>query len=134
LLDLRVGIFDSNDRERVVPLTRGFRGGIVGMDGNERHGHLIINTVSVVGYTIIGMPSVSEFDDTVRQAPLHAFNQAGILDVLNRNTVHPNNPNVIFAGSFMFAEDERNSDYEGNPYVFPSGIAGLLGRGGEVNE
>jgi len=79
---------------------------------------------------VIGMASKSMFDDTVRLAPLHAFYQNGILDVLNRNTVTPNNPKIIFTGSFIFADDFRNSDEDtsagGGSYAFPSEIAGLF--------
>jgi len=126
-LDFRVGVFAEGDKEKNVPIKPGFSGGIIGADGNEKYGHLVINTVSDAHYPVIGSARISTFDDTVRLAPAHAFSQIGILDVLNRNTVHPDNPSVIFAGQFMFAEDHRNSDDTGN-YPFPSGIVELFER------
>jgi hypothetical protein len=126
-LDFRVGVFADDDRERLNPIHPGIVGGIIGTDGNERHGHLVVNTVSDAFYPVIGRADKSTFDDTVRLAPPHAFSQAGILDVMNRNTVCPSNPSVIFAGSFMFAEDLRNSD-EAGAYAFPAGIAELFDR------
>jgi hypothetical protein len=127
-LDFRVGIFAPDDHDRFTPLTPGIVGGIIGTDGNERHGHLVVNTVSDAFYPVIGSANRSRFDiDTVRLAPLHAYVQTTILDVLNRNTVHPNAPAEIFTGGFMFAEDYRNSDELG-AYPFPSGIADLFER------
>jgi ParB family chromosome partitioning protein len=66
-------------------------------------------------------------------APFEAFNQAGILDVLNRNLVHPDAPAIIFTGSFMFADDDRNND-EGMAYAFPAEIAELFERTVIINE
>jgi hypothetical protein len=132
-LDLRVGIFAPEDTDRINPLTLGISGGIIGTDGNENHGHLISNTVSLANYPVIGSMSISRFDETVRLAPFEAFNQAGILDVLNRNTVHPDAPAIIFTGSFMFADDDRNSD-EGMAYAFPAEIAKLFERTVTQNE
>ena len=123
LLDFRVGVFARDDHERVNPLTIGISGGIIGMDGSENNGHLVVNTVSDAFYPVIGRSNRSRFDETVRLAPLDAYTQRSILDVLNRNTVHPNAPSVIFTGKFMFAEDERNGGY-----AFPSGIVELFGR------
>jgi hypothetical protein len=127
VLDFRVGIFAEDDHERLTPITIGIVGGIIGTDGNDNHGHLVVNTVSDAFYPVIGRANKSAFDDTVRLAPPHAYSQSGILDVMNRNTVHPNNPAIIFTGGFMFAEDERNSD-ENGAYAFPSGISGLFDR------
>jgi hypothetical protein len=124
-LDFRVGIFEETDRDRQNPIRAGIVGGIIGTDGNENYGHLVVNTVSCAYYPVIGFISKSRFDDTVRLAPANAFYQAGILDVMNRNTVYPNAPAVIFTGRFMFAEDERNND-NGGAYAFPSEIAGLF--------
>jgi len=126
-LDFRVGIFAVEDKDRVNPLTVGISGGIIGMDGNENHGHLISNTVSLAYYPVIGSANRSVYDETVRLAPYDAFNQSGILTVVNRNTVHPNAPAIIFTGSFIFAEDDRNSDESGK-YAFPTEIAGLFER------
>jgi hypothetical protein len=124
-LDFRVGIFAVEDADRINPLTVGISGGIIGMDGNENHGHLISNTVSLAFYPVIGSTNRSVFDETVRLAPLDAFNQTGILTVVNKNTVHPNAPAIIFTGSFIFADDDRNSD-ESGVYAFPTEIAGLF--------
>ena len=122
-LDLVAGIFENNDRTKPIKLGRA--GGIIGTDGNDNNGHLIMNSVSDSLYLVIGSPRKSTFDGTVRLAPAYAYYQAGILDVLNRNTVHPDNPGEIFTGGFMFAEDERNSDDNG-AYPFPSQIAELF--------
>ena len=124
-LDFKVGVFAIEDKEKITPLKLGFTGGIIGSDGNDSYGHLVINTVSSVYFPVIGGQRISIFDDTVRLAPVHAFTQAGILDVLNRNTVNPNNPEVIFTGDFMFAKDTRNSDENGN-YPYPLWIGDLL--------
>jgi hypothetical protein len=127
-LDFRVGIYAPDDHDRFNPITSGSVGGIIGLDGNEKYGHLVTNTVSDAFYPVIGSENKSSYIlDTVRLAPVHAYTQTSILDVLNRNTVHPDNPAVIFTGGFMFGEDERNSDELGN-YAFPSGIADLFER------
>jgi hypothetical protein len=133
-ITLRVGVFHHDDIDRLNPIKSGISGGIIGSDGNEHHGHLVTNTVSDAFYPVIGSANRSVFNlDTVRLAPLHAYVQPSILDVLNRNTVHPDNPAEIFAGGFMFAEDDRNSDELGN-YAFPSGIAELFLKAVVVDE
>jgi hypothetical protein len=78
-----------------------------------------------VEYSVIGAMSKSAYDDTVRVAPLYAYYQAGILDVINKNTVNPNNPKEIFTGGFIFADDNRNSD-DGGKFAFPAVIAELF--------
>ena len=124
-LYLSVGIFE--DIERNMPIKLGISGGIIGADGNETNGHLVTNSVSIADYAVIGQKTSSAYDDTVRLAPHYAFGQAGILDVLNRNTVHPSNPEtVIFTGSFMFADDGRNTDENGS-CPLPNSIVDLLG-------
>ncbi len=122
-LDLKPGAYE--DEERSVLVKAGFSGGIIGSDGNESNGHLMMNNVSAAEYGVIGSANASAFDGTVRLAPAHAFYQAGILDVINRNTVHPNTPDVIFTGSFTFAPDGRNSD-DGGDYALPDGIGELM--------
>ena len=124
-IDLRIGIFA--DKERTTALKLGTSGGVVGSDGNDSNGHIIVNTVSPVGLGVIGAERVSAFDDTVRLAPQHAFTQSGMLEVVNRNAVHPNVPGVIFTGTFMFAEDARNSNDTG-AFPFPEGISESLLR------
>ena len=54
----------------------------------------------------------SRYDGTVRLAPVTAFSQQSILDLLNKNTVKPNSPKEIFTGSFIF-EDEKNGGEHG---------------------
>ena len=125
-LDFKVGVFEGSMGERETPVIIGITGGIIGTDGNERYGHLVVNTVSDSCYRIVGSLSKSRLDETVRLAPLHAFYQEGMLDVLNRNTIHPNNPEtVIFTGSFVFADDERNNGVDGR-LPFPAEIAELF--------
>ena len=124
-LDLIAGVFEDNDRTK--PIKLGKTGGIIGKDGNESNGHFITNTVSAADYAVIGSKRKSNFDDTVRLAPAYAYYQAGILDVINRNTVHINDPGEIFTGNFIFAEDGRNSD-EGGAYPFPAQIAELFNK------
>lgn len=118
--DFKVGIYEDEKRTKLLKL--GFSGGIIGSDGNENNGHLIKNTVSPEEYPVIGSVHLSDYDDTVRVAPSYAFHQTGILDVINKNTVKPNNPKEIFTGSFFFAEDGRNSD-EGGGYALPAELA-----------
>jgi hypothetical protein len=126
-----VGIFAPDDHDRFTPIKPGISGGIIGTDGNEKYGHLVTNTVSDAFYPVIGFANKSSFDrNTVRLAPLHAYVQTSILDVLNRNTVHTpvsKGTGEIFTGSFVFAEDCRNSDELGS-YAFPAGIAELFER------
>gem|GEM_PF-1456290 len=122
-LDFSVGVFEDTQRTKVI--RSGLMGGIIGSDGVEDYGHLLTNSVSQSGFSVIGVVRRSQYDDTVRLAPIYAFRQEGLLSVINRNTVHPDNPGVIFTGNFVFAEDERNSDEFGK-YPFPKEISELL--------
>lgn len=119
-LAFKVGIYE--DGKLITP---GVAGGVIGADGREQYGHAVANAVSPAEYPVIGQANRSSYDSTVRLAPANAFYQTGILEVLNRNTVTPNNPGVIFTGGFLFAEDNRNSDGQGRlPY--PAELGGLL--------
>jgi len=131
-LTLSAGVFA--DEERTELISHGYSGGIVGSDGSENHGHLILNSVSPVCYSVIGGAgnnTVYDFGDdgTVWLAPPHAFHQESILEILNRNAVHPESPSEteLFAGSFIFADDERNNQEDCEHRLpFPNGIAELL--------
>jgi hypothetical protein len=134
-LALSAGIFANE--ERSVLIRRGFTGGIIGSDGNDRHGHLLMNSVSPIGLPVVGAASNSVYntnadDGSVWLAPTDAFYRESILEIVNRNAVHPENPSEMFAGTFIFASDGRNSD-EGGRLPFPAGIAELLLRFNEGN-
>ena len=128
-LDFSVGIFEDEERTRIIKM--GVSGGIIGAEGNENYGHLVTNTVSLAGLAVIGSSRNSNYDTTVRIAPQTAFSHSGILNILNKNTVIPNNQSAetkeIFTGSFIFAQDERFSNDEGK-FPFPVEVNELFGN------
>ena len=120
-LHFTVGEYDADK----VLVTAGFAGGVIGMDGKGKNGHLLSNTVSLADLPVIGQRKSSAFDDTVRQAPDYAFYQESILSVLNANSVHPSHPKEIFTGTFMFGENGEFGDETGS-LAYPVGIADLF--------
>lgn len=114
----------SEDSEHRL-LKAGTTGGIIGLDGTGKYGHLVSNTVSLTDFPVIGQRSLSSYDDTVRLAPSFAFYQESILSVLNKNTVHPQNPQAMFTGTFMFDENGAFGDESGN-LCYPASINDLF--------
>ena len=121
-LQLSCGVFSDDSRENVMK--KGASGGVIGMDGSEKNGHIITNTVSPTEYGIIGTKTLSAFDDTVRIAPAYAFYQENILSVINRNTVSENDPDEIYTGSFTFGKGEFGD--ETGWLSYPEEIADLF--------
>lgn len=122
-LEFSVGVF--SDEERTELKKSGVSGGIVGTDGKESNGHLVMNTVSLSNYNAIGNGTVSSFDDSIRLAPEYAFYQENILTVINKNTVNPDKPKEIFAGNFKFGDSSVFGDGNGSlPY--PADIEDLF--------
>ena len=121
-LQLSCGVFSDENRENVIK--KGASGGVIGMDGSEKNGHIITNTVSPTEYDVIGMKTLSAFDDTVRIAPAYAFYQENILSVINRNTVSENEPDEIYTGSFTFGNGEFGD--ETGRLSYPEEIADLF--------
>ena len=118
-LSFDVGVFQNTEKVK-----DGAVGGIVGTDGNEANGHLIMNCVSPSDYAVIGSRTLSRFDDTVRLAPDYAFYQENILSVINRNAVHPDAPKDIFSGSFRF--DSSHFTNNGNAVAYPAEIEDMF--------
>lgn len=114
----------SEDSEHRL-LKAGITGGVIGLDGTGKYGHLVSNTVSLTDFPVIGQRSLSSYDDTVRLAPSFAFYQESILSVLNKNTVHPQNPQEMFTGTFMFGENSEFGDESGN-LCYPASINDLF--------
>ena len=118
-LSFDVGVYQNTEK-----IKDGAVGGILGTDGKERTGHLIMNCVSPSEYVVIGMRTLSRFDDTVRLAPDYAFYQESMLTVVNRNTVHPDAPGEMFTGSFRF---DSNYFTDGSGAVaYPAEIGDLF--------
>ena len=118
-LSFDVGVYQNTEK-----IKDGAVGGILGTDGKERTGHLIMNCVSPSEYVVIGMRTLSRFDDTVRLAPDYAFYQESMLTVVNRNTVHPDAPGEMFTGSFRF---DSNYFTDGSGAVaYPAKIGDLF--------
>ena len=118
-LSFDVGVYQNTEKVK-----DGAVGGIVGTDGNEKCGHLIMNCVSPSDYAVIGSRTLSRFDDTVRLAPDYAFYQENILSVINRNAVHPDAPQEIFSGSFIF--DGEHFAETGGVLACPAEIGDLF--------
>lgn len=118
--------FDVGIYQNVTKIKDGMIGGILGTDGNEPNGHLIGNTVSPSDFGVIGAQTVSRFDDTARLAPEHAYYQENIQTVINRSSIHPNNPKEMFTGSFKF--DANHFSDEGGALAYPSEIEELFAR------
>ncbi len=118
-LSFDVGVYRKNEK-----IKEGAVGGILGTDGSEKNGHLIMNCVSPSDYNIIGTRTVSRFDDTVRLAPDYAYYQPNIQTIINKNTVHPGNPKDIFTGSFKF--DGSYFADEGGAIAYPAEIESLF--------
>ncbi len=121
-LNFTVGIFDEDD----VLIKSGVSGGIIGADGNDNNGHLIMNTVSLTNFSVIGSKTKSNYDDSVRLAPDYAFYQENILTVINKNSVNPNNPQEIYTGNFTFDNALFGDETGSLPY--PSEIADLFSK------
>lgn len=122
-LDFSVGVFE--DEERTELKKAGILGGIIGTDGNESNGHLIMNSVSLSDYKAISSGTVSSYDDSIRLAPAYAFYQENILTVINKNTVNPVKPKEIFTGNFKFGDSSVFGDESGSlPY--PADIEDLF--------
>ena len=121
-LNMTVGIYDDTNL-----IKQGAVGGIIGMDGNEKNGHLITGCVSPVDFAVIGQQSLSRYDDTVRLAPAYAFYQENILSVINRNTVLPDAPGEIFTGSFKFGDAAVYGD-ESGALPYPAAIEDLFAK------
>lgn len=122
-LEFTAGVYNSDGELE----QSGVCGGIVGTDGNERYGHHLVNNISPVNYNVIGYQKSSKFDDTNRLAPDHAYYQENILTVLNKNSVNPNNPDVIYNGNFTFGNGEFY-DNEIGWLVYPAGIYNLFAK------
>ncbi|MBR0484474.1 MAG: hypothetical protein IJJ69_06840 [Oscillospiraceae bacterium] len=122
-LNFSVGVFEDSEREKLKKT--GVSGGIIGTDGNERNGHLITATVSPANLSVIGSKKVSSYDDTIRLAPDYAFYQQNILSVINQNTINPENPKEIFAGSFKFSSNDIFGDDTGS-LAYPAEIEDLF--------
>lgn len=115
-LTLDVGVY-SSDSDSSELIKVGTSGGIIGTDGNEEYGHLIMNTVSPTDLSVIGKTSNSEYDESIRLAPAHAFYQNNILTVINKNTIDPIDPKEIFTGNFKFGDSSVFGDDSGSlPY------------------
>lgn len=108
--------------------TSGLTGGAVGTDGQEKNGHVIINTVTPSEYAVMGLTTESTVDD-VRLAPPYAYAQETILTILNKNSVNTENPGEILEGNFII--DSNISDEDGN-YAYPSTISDLFSK--TINE
>ena len=121
-LSFNVGIYDEDNSL----IKSGVSGGIMGSDGNETNGHLIMNTVSLANYSVIGSKLKSEYDDTVRIAPDYAFYQENILTVINKNSVNPKFPQEIYTGNFTF-ENALFGDETGS-LAYPAEIADLFDK------
>lgn len=124
-LDFSCGEF--KDAERVECIKGGIVGGIIAVDGSGHNGHTIMNCVAHADFKVIGQKTKSVFDDTVRLAPAYAYYQENILTVLNKNTVSPVNPKVIYTGSFMFGESGVFGDDQGS-LAYPEKISDLLAK------
>ena len=125
-VDLYAGVYRNDEK-----IKDGSVGGILGTDGNEKNGHLIMNCVSPSGYDVIGIHSVSRYDDSVRLAPDYAFYQDSIKTVINKNAFHPDAPKEIFTGSFQF-----NGNYFGDDngaLAYPVEIEELFEKTWEEN-
>ena len=112
----------SKDSEHTI-IKEGICGGIIGTDNGLKNGHLVTNTVSVAEKLVIGKKVKSTFDNTVRQAPDHAFYQANIITVINKNTV--SNDKEIFTGIFKFGDAEVFGD-ENGALSYPETIEDLF--------
>lgn len=122
-LTMNVGEFADVDRTELKKA--GSAGGIIGTDGNELNGHLIMNTVSPADFLAVGKASKSKYDDSIRLAPAYAYYQENILTVINKNTINPQNPKEIFTGSFKFGDSTVFGDDSGSlPY--PENIEDLF--------
>lgn len=122
-LQFSAGVYEDDKRQ--ILKKAGDTGGIIGIDGKENKGHLVMNTVSPAEMYVIGSKKKSSYDDTVRLAPAYAFYQENILTVLNKNTVHPDAPKEIYTGNFEFGESAVFGDATGSlPY--PAEIAELF--------
>lgn len=124
-LTIKCGEFEDTDRLQVIK--QGVTGGVIALDGSGKHGHTIINTVSLSDFPVIGKKDKSNFDDTVRVAPAFAFYQENIQTVINRNTVTPKNPKEIFTGCFMFGEQGEFGDETGS-LAYPETIKDLFAK------
>lgn len=114
-LKFSVGTFENKDRTKIIK--SGVSGGIIGTDGKENNGHLIMNTVSSSDFYVIGNGSKSSYDDSIRLAPAYAFYQNNILTVINKNTINPDNPKEIYTGNFVFGDSSFFGDESGSlPY------------------
>lgn len=122
-LHLDTGVYQDDNRSELIKA--GINGGIIGMDGKANHGHLILNSVSPTNFYVIGSKKQSSYDDSVRIAPDYAFYQENILTVINKNSLHPDNPKKIYTGSFVFGTSEIFGDENGR-LSYPEGIADLL--------
>ena len=58
---------------------------------------------------------------------LQPYYQENILTVLNKNSVNPNNPDVIYNGNFTFGNGEFY-DTEIGWLVYPAGIYNLFAK------
>ncbi len=112
--------------EEGIMIKAGASGGIIGTDGVEKNGHYVMNTVSLANYSVIGKKTVSNYDETVRLAPDYAFYQENILTVLNRNSIHPDTPKMIYTGNFEFGDSTVFGDETGGSLAYPAEIADLF--------
>lgn len=119
-VSMKSGIYDGDGNLQKA----GACGGVIGADGNEKNGHIVINTVSPAEFPVIGTKRISVYDETVRQAPDYAFYQENILSILNCNTIHPNDPKEIYTGNFRF--DAALFGNENGSLPFPETIMGLF--------
>lgn len=121
-LAFTVGVYDDETNKLKKA---GFSGGVIGTDGNETNGHLLMNTVSLADLNAIGNRSVSSYDDSIRLAPAYAFYQENILTVINKNTIDPNNPKEIYTGNFVFGDSSVFGDDSGS-LAYPAEIEDLF--------
>jgi hypothetical protein len=123
-LYLSVGIFTDTNRTEYEKL--GYMGGIIGSDGTDNYGHYIANIVSPYEYSLgVFRKSYLEIE-TVPTAYDTAFYYESILNILNRNTVTPDNPKEIYNGNFIFADGLNSTDTGNLP--FPQAIQDLFDK------
>lgn len=122
-LDFSVGVYSDNTRTELEK--SGSIGGVIGCDGNENNGHIIMNTVSPEALSAIGNAVKSKFDNSIRLAPDYAYYQENILTIINKNTINPDKPKEIFTGNFKFGDSNIFGDNNGS-LAYPADIEDLF--------
>ncbi len=124
---LKAGTYNKDGKV----IKEGFNGGIIGSDGQETNGHLIVNTVYPAEYKANGFVVKSKTDDSDRLAPQYAFYQDTILSVINKNSVSKNNPSEIFTGTYRI--DDRimlpaSENDTGGKLPYPESLAAIIDK------